>query len=310
MGVHPTHKDTITFIKKLNLKVYSLGGFPNYVHFKDVLIALTTEAIRNTKGGELDHLKSSIKFADDVVYKQTLGSGAVAVKKFSKGEDENSDHFTLQEHYAAVMVQTAVRRWRYRNKVQKRKQVVSQWLEYAHRHYDTSDKGNNTSSFSSGKPSPKRPKPLGTRFNMENESSNLDLDWITASPDSRKAAAKEKEKTDVGTHSNNFFSMVAAMITPKSAITHGRKLFKNGDVYEGELRNGKMEGEGKYMYHDGAVYEGFLKDGKRHGSGVYTRANGDKFVGHFINNKRHGMGTRIVNGQEVRGEWNHGVRVL
>lgn len=35
--------------------------------------------------------------------------------------------------------------------------------------------------------------------------------------------------------------------------------------YEGEFKNGVMEGKGKFHYASGGVYTGDIKDGKRHG---------------------------------------------
>ena len=51
------------------------------MHFKDVLICLTTQAIKSSMGGDLDHLKQSIKMADDTA-KKTLASGATVVTQY------------------------------------------------------------------------------------------------------------------------------------------------------------------------------------------------------------------------------------
>ena len=38
--------------------------------------------------------------------------------------------------------------------------------------------------------------------------------------------------------------------------------FKDGDVYDGEWKNGDMHGKGIYYYISGEIYEGEWKNGK------------------------------------------------
>ena len=59
-------------------------------------------------------------------------------------------------------------------------------------------------------------------------------------------------------------------------ITH---TFDNGDKYVGEVKNGKMHGQGTYTWPDGNKYVGEWQDSKRNGQGTYTWSNGDKYVG-------------------------------
>ena len=46
---------------------------------------------------------------------------------------------------------------------------------------------------------------------------------------------------------------------------YGKKVFKNGDRYEGEWDNDMANGKGRYDHADGDVYEGFWKNDKAHG---------------------------------------------
>ena len=39
-------------------------------------------------------------------------------------------------------------------------------------------------------------------------------------------------------------------------------MFPNDDVYEGEFKNNKMHGKGKYYWNSGDVFEGNFVDGK------------------------------------------------
>ena len=45
----------------------------------------------------------------------------------------------------------------------------------------------------------------------------------------------------------------------------------DGDVFEGDFKDDKMEGKGKYTYTDGGVYEGDFKDDKMEGKSTNTR---------------------------------------
>ena len=49
---------------------------------------------------------------------------------------------------------------------------------------------------------------------------------------------------------------------------------KNGDRYEGEWKNGKIEGKGIYCRNNGDRYEGDFKNGKREGKGILYLNNG------------------------------------
>ena len=43
------------------------------------------------------------------------------------------------------------------------------------------------------------------------------------------------------------------------------KQYANGDIYEGEMKNGQRSGLGHMRYGTGGAYRGDWKDGKRHG---------------------------------------------
>ena len=53
-------------------------------------------------------------------------------------------------------------------------------------------------------------------------------------------------------------------------------VYPNGDVYEGEMKKGMMDGYGIYTYANGDVYEGEFKENKQDGYGKLTSPN--KFV--------------------------------
>ena len=58
--------------------------------------------------------------------------------------------------------------------------------------------------------------------------------------------------------------------------------YANGDVYEGEFKNGLREGTGEYKYIDGCVYRGEWAEDKKEGKGVFII--GDKeYAGKWAN---------------------------
>ena len=78
-------------------------------------------------------------------------------------------------------------------------------------------------------------------------------------------------------------------------------VFVNGDLYEGETKNGKMHGKGIMRYAHGIFYEGEWKDGKRHGKGKMRFTNGEFCKGQWKNNKKHGR-FKIISKDGVKKE--------
>jgi hypothetical protein len=65
----------------------------------------------------------------------------------------------------------------------------------------------------------------------------------------------------------------------------------NGEVYEGEFRQGKRHGRGTYTWSDGRTYNGEFCDGIIQGHGRYTVGNGDVYSCTFVDELRTGLGT-------------------
>ena len=100
--------------------------------------------------------------------------------------------------------------------------------------------------------------------------------------------------------------------------------YDGGDVYEGETRNGKRHGKGKYTWADGDTYEGDWKDGKRCGRGKVIQygksPSGETYMkysydGEWLDSKEHGHGICVEGdfGMEkmdkvFEGEWGNGKR--
>lgn len=95
--------------------------------------------------------------------------------------------------------------------------------------------------------------------------------------------------------------------------TRGTYSWPNGDRYEGELKNGLPEGQGSFSRKSAktgewtVIYEGQWRDGKMNGSGAMTNVDGDIFTGNWVNNMPSGQGTMKFRGdggwQEYPGNW-------
>ena len=63
--------------------------------------------------------------------------------------------------------------------------------------------------------------------------------------------------------------------------------------YEGEIKDGKREGFGKYYYSTGDYYEGEFKNNHKDGKGKYVYFNKDVYIGEYKDGKIHGKGKYI-----------------
>lgn len=54
----------------------------------------------------------------------------------------------------------------------------------------------------------------------------------------------------------------------------GRKVYSNGDVYEGLWKFGKSEGPGRYRWTNGNEYDGEWRAGRMHGQGTLKWVTG------------------------------------
>ena len=87
----------------------------------------------------------------------------------------------------------------------------------------------------------------------------------------------------------------------------GTVRYASGDVYEGELRNGKQHGFGIYKHAGGNVYEGEFRDGRMDGSCTYTYATGGVYKGEWQEQSPHGHGMyTLATGICYEGEFKRG----
>lgn len=83
--------------------------------------------------------------------------------------------------------------------------------------------------------------------------------------------------------------------------------YDDGDVYEGETRNGKRHGKGKYTWSDGSFYDGEWKDGKKDGNGKQSHPDGSCYDGGWKDDKMDGFGVLVYSNQSrYEGHWSEG----
>ncbi len=93
---------------------------------------------------------------------------------------------------------------------------------------------------------------------------------------------------------------------PGGVIT--RSIAETGDVWKGNMRQGKRHGHGRQTYGQGrGYYEGDWERDKPHGNGVRVYSNGSKYVGRFLDGEVHGEGTMFyANGDQYIGNFHRG----
>ena len=84
---------------------------------------------------------------------------------------------------------------------------------------------------------------------------------------------------------------------------------KNNDIYEGQFRDGKLEGLVIIHYADGSKFRGSYHNGKRNGSAIEESSNGIRFEGNYRDDVRDGKfierdknGKVMVSGHYERGK--------
>lgn len=73
------------------------------------------------------------------------------------------------------------------------------------------------------------------------------------------------------------------------------------------IKGNCWNGHGVYVYPSGARYEGNFRDGKIQGEGILYFSDGNKYIGNWVNQYREGKGKMIfTSGDVYRGEFKHG----
>lgn len=74
--------------------------------------------------------------------------------------------------------------------------------------------------------------------------------------------------------------------------------YQNGDVYMGEVVNGRPHGIGVYLLVSGNMYRGEFAEGCFHGKGVYSWPDGSHYIGDFVMDSIEGEGVLTLDNGE------------
>ena len=81
-----------------------------------------------------------------------------------------------------------------------------------------------------------------------------------------------------------------ASVTPDGRL---RCTFSDGRGFDGQVRNGKANGQGEMSFPNGARFSGTFVDGLFGGRGIYWYQSGARYDGEFANGLRNGEGTTV-----------------
>ena len=115
---------------------------------------------------------------------------------------------------------------------------------------------------------------------------------------------KQGSKYNNENYGNFIYPIIESL---KNELKYDKKKYNN-DIYEGEYKNEKREGYGKYIWESGNYYIGEWLNDNKHGKGIIYYKNGNiKYEGDFVNGKFEGKGKYIwENGEYYKGEWLNG----
>ena len=81
----------------------------------------------------------------------------------------------------------------------------------------------------------------------------------------------------------------------------------SGDIYEGEFKNGEINGKGLFIWSNNQQYYGDFVNGVMHGKGKYKWPDGFEYEGDYNNGIKEGMGTyKYKDGRVFKGRFKDG----
>jgi len=113
---------------------------------------------------------------------------------------------------------------------------------------------------------------------------------------------KQTLRTDTATYEGHFKVESGGSVTGTLTIH-----WKNGTRYQGQMVNGKRQGQGSFVWTDGQQYQGHWENDQPHGHGTLTFPNGDVYVGNVRAGVPDGVGTLTEkSGNRFQGNWKMG----
>lgn len=77
--------------------------------------------------------------------------------------------------------------------------------------------------------------------------------------------------------------------------------------FQGEWKNNKAHGKGKFFHIDGDIFDGEWLEDKANGYGVYNHVNGAKYEGYWKDDLQHGYGKEVwADGSKYDGDYYFG----
>jgi len=99
-----------------------------------------------------------------------------------------------------------------------------------------------------------------------------------------------------------------AAMSMSDLVRFGSFQFEVGAVYEGQWKDGIMEGRGAHTYL-GNHFVGLFHGGKKTGKGVMEYMTGGTYDGEWLHDRPHGRGEMVyANGDRFKGNWLNGMR--
>lgn len=143
---------------------------------------------------------------------------------------------------------------------------------------------------------------------------NLEFVW---EPDAKAASRLAADGTVSGSGKLTWRIRGSASYDPRSVYStydgemrdgrldgKGRLEIRSGEVLEGNFANGLLEGKGTRIGADGSRYEGEFRAGQASGVGRLALGTGEIYVGAFAAGLRHGHGrTTLPGGASYESEW-------
>lgn len=88
----------------------------------------------------------------------------------------------------------------------------------------------------------------------------------------------------------------------------GKLITIEGDVYEGQFKDGERSGRGKMVWINRNSYDGEWKNGVMEGRGLYRWLGGNSYNGEWKGGKQNGRGLfKFLNGNSYEGEYKDGI---
>ncbi len=140
--------------------------------------------------------------------------------------------------------------------------------------------------------------PYGTGIKIFADGRQYKGDFVEGKMEGKGYMLLADKRTYVGSFTNDECTGTGTITWPDDA----------GIIYQGEVKNGIIEGKGKLKTANGDVYAGEFKNNWADGQGTMVYAEGSKYVGQFKEGFMHGYGKMTLsNGTTLEGQWVKGV---